>query len=48
MAEMVTYLTSKCTGKNCVVQDNTGLSSRVVHDLLDGFEDKNLHDTVHR
>ena len=31
------------TGKNCVVQENTGLSSRVVLDLMDGFEHKNLH-----
>ena len=28
------------TGKNYVIQDNTGLSSRVVLDLLDGFEYK--------
>ena len=40
---MVTYITSKCAGKNCVVQNNTGLRSRIVLDLLDGFEDKNLH-----
>ena len=26
------------TGKNYVIDDNTGLSSRVVLDLLDGFE----------
>ena len=30
-------------GNNYVIQDNTGLSSRVVLDLLDSFEYKNLH-----
>ena len=41
--EVVTYVTSKCAGKNSVIQDNTGLSSRVVLDLFDGFKNKNLH-----